>query len=707
MKNTGSKSDSTFLRRKAVEMLKNNTLKIGSHLSEADIIRLIHELEVHQIELDMQNEELLLAKENEAGATEKYTELYDFAPSGYFTLSRQAGIIELNLSGASMLGKNRSLLINSHFGFFVSEETKPTFRLFIEKIFTSKSNQTCEVALSTGDNEPKYVYLTGNVTGNEDRCLITAVDISERKQAEKALIASEIRYRRLFETAKDGILILDAETGKIVDVNPFLYKLLGFTEEQLIDKELWEIGLFKDVAENQAKFAELQKTKYVRYDNLPIETIDGRNIHVEFVSNVYLVGKKEVIQCNIRDITERKQAEDELIKAKKRAEESDRLKSAFLANMSHEIRTPMNGILGFAELLKQPDLTGEKQQRYISIIEKSGVRMLNIINDIINISRVDSGQMGVSISETNINEQIEFIYTFFRPEVEQKGLYLFYHNSLPVKEAILNTDREKVFAILTNLVKNALKFTKTGTIDFGYEKKDHHLVFFVRDTGVGIPADQLKIVFERFRQGSESLSRNYEGAGLGLSISKAYVEMLGGKIWVESEEGQGTTFYFTLPYEAKPENTIYEKDIVFVEDIEKDKTINNLNILIAEDDNESEMLLELALKKFSTKILKAKTGSDAVHICLEYPELDLVMMDIKMPEMDGYEATRQIRYFNQDLIIFAQTAYAKGGDREIALKAGCDDYISKPIMKDSLTALIRKHFSNREGTPKAGNKGYY
>jgi signal transduction histidine kinase len=245
-----------------------------------------------------------------------------------------------------------------------------------------------------------------------------------------------------------------------------------------------------------------------------------------------------------------------------KAEESDRLKSAFLANMSHEIRTPMNGILGFAELLSQPGLTGETQQNYIRIIEKSGTRMLNIINDIVNISKIEAGLMKVNWQESNINEQIEYIYTFFKPEVEGKGMQISFRNSLPSKESVISTDREKLYAILKNLVKNAIKYSKIGSIEFGYSLRRAHdnlsisleLEFFVKDTGIGIPKDRQDAIFERFIQADITDKNAYQGAGLGLSISKAYVEMLGGKIWVESEPEVGSCFYFTLPYKIEISN---------------------------------------------------------------------------------------------------------------------------------------------------------
>ena len=382
----------------------------------------------------------------------------------------------------------------------------------------------------------------------------------------------------------------------------------------------------------------------------------------------------------------------ELLKAKEQAEESDRLKSAFLANMSHEIRTPMNGILGFAELLKEPGLTGKEQQDYIKIIEKSGARMLNIINDIVDISKIEAGLMKIEIHELNVNEQILDIYNFFKPEVEAQGMTISFSTPLPAKEAILKTDREKVYAILTNLVKNAIKYSNTGTIEIGYNKKDCTLEFYVKDTGIGIPNDRHGAIFERFIQADIPGEWAQQGAGLGLSITKAYVEMLGGKIRVESQVGVGSTFYFTLPYSA-----VITKETVINQVLPSDniELVRKLKILIAEDDEVSEMLIGNTLKSIGKEILKARTGVEAVEVCKKNPDIDLVMMDIRMPDMGGYEATRQIRKINKEVVIIAQTAHGLYGDREKAIEAGCNDYIAKPINKTELLILIQKYFGKQ------------
>jgi PAS domain S-box-containing protein len=690
----------------------------------------------------------------------------------------------------------------------------------IKKSLNKERPEIIEVDLLTKGNKIKTVlWNSTNIFDSEGKKVVATVaqDITQRKVTEDAIAILETRYRRLFESAKDGLLILDAETGAIIDVNPFLVELLGYTKEDFKEKDIWEIGFFKDIAANKEKFHELQQQEYVRYDNLPIETADGSKINVEFISNVYLVNNKKVVQCNIRDITkskkaehdlivsetrlrtlvqtipdliwvkdqegvyltcnpmfgrffgapeaeivgktdydfvdreladffrendriaiiagkptcneewvtfaddghrvcldtikapmfddnhnlmgvlgigrditERKDAEKALLKAKERAEESDRLKSAFLANMSHEIRTPMNGILGFAGLLKEPHLTGEEQHKYISIIEKSGDRMLNIINDIISISRIESGQIEVSLSNTNVNEQIKEIFNFFKPEAELKNLHLFYSELANSHTANIRTDKDKFFAILTNLVKNAIKFTRTGSIEIGYEKKGDFLEFFVKDTGSGVSEEQKDLIFDRFRQGSESLNRNYEGAGLGLSISKAFVEVMGGKIWVESNQQKtnsalnketGSSFFFTIPW-----NPVQEVGVAIIDEAEKKS--GNLKILIVEDDIISELYISTIVKKVAKEILYARSGSEAVETCRNHPDIDLALMDMKIPIMDGYEATRLIRNFNKDVMIIAQTAYGLSGDKEKAIEAGCNEYLTKPINRGMLTKII-------------------
>ncbi len=378
----------------------------------------------------------------------------------------------------------------------------------------------------------------------------------------------------------------------------------------------------------------------------------------------------------------------EFLRLKRKAVNSDRLKSAFLANMSHEIRTPMNGILGFSDLLKNPNLTGEIKEEYIEIIEKSGYRMLGVINDIVDMSKLEAGLVQLDFKESNITKQLEYVYKFFKPEVEAKGLTLSCENLDAEEQIIIKTDREKLFAILINLVKNAIKYSKQGTIKFGYNLKGDFVNFYVQDTGIGVAKDRQQAIFERFVQADIEDVAARQGAGLGLSITKSYVELLGGEIWLESEVGQGSRFNFTLPYDS-----IFKETKINNKDMLDKATLSNLklNILIVEDDEISEALLCITVNDFCKEPLIARTGAEAVELCNQNPDLDLVLMDIKLPIFSGYEATRRIREFNKEVVIIAQTAYGLSSDQEKAIEIGCNDYISKPIDRAKLVALIEKH----------------
>ena len=578
----------------------------------------------------------------------------------------------------------------------VIERWKP----FLEKArLTSQPVNTGEYSITCSDGSVIICELYA--TFIKDNLVVTFNDITDRKQAEESKVKSTLKFKELTESISDVFFALDKNL-KYTYWNKASEALTGVSTENAIGKSLKDI--FTDNKSRQQvedlclKVIESEKPQY--------ETITYPN-NDNIIHEIFVYPNIEGVSVFVKDITERKKSEllikeknleltltnTDLIKAKEKAEESDRLKSAFLTNMSHEIRTPMNGIIGFTELLKEPHLSVEEQQDFIQTIQISGARMLNTINSIVDMSKIESGLISVDIKETNLNEKIEFTYKFFKPEVEKKGLQFFFKNRLTGKEAIIKTDNEKVYGILTNLVRNAIKFTNEGSIEFGYEKKGEYLEFFVKDTGIGIPQKQRQIIFERFRQGSESNDRGYEGSGLGLSISKSYVEMLGGRIWVESEEGKGSTLYFTIPYNSVTEDSRTIEDVVFAENKVQ---IKKLKMLIVEDDEISYSLLSRIVQKISKEILHAITGVQAVESCRNNPDLDLVLMDIRMPMMNGLEATQQIRQFNKDVIIIAQTAYGFSGDCEKAMEAGCNDYISKPINKTLLYELINKHCNKKK-----------
>lgn len=546
--------------------------------------------------------------------------------------------------------------------------------------------------------------------------------LSRNKELEERgiqLIETEDRYKQLSDMFRNmADIIPDMLWAKDLDSN------FTFVNQSFCDKLLIAENTQEPIGKNDLFFAERQRAlqpenpnwhtfgEMCRDSDLEvIETgttnqfdeygnIKGQFLYLDVIKTPLKNLKGEIIGVvgTGRDVTYRKKAEMELIAAKNHAEESDRLKTAFLANMSHEIRTPMNGILGFAELLKEPTLSGEQQQNYLRIIEKSGLRMLNILNEIIDISRIESGLMKVTNNECNVNILMNDLYHFFLSEAELKGLTLNLENALPSDIAIITTDRDKLNAIVTNLVKNALKFTVNGSISFGYTLKTsdtsnaiQELEFFVKDTGIGIPNDRQMAIFERFIQADIEDTKAMQGAGLGLAISKSYVEMLGGSIWVESKVDVGSSFYFTLPIIGSP----IENDSIQTVPVQSkvDNAPPMLKILIVDDDETSMSFLNIVLNKYGREILNAVDGVEAIAQCHKHPDIDLILMDMQMPNVGGVEATRQIRTFNKKVIIIAQTAFGLAGDRDKAMEAGCTDYISKPINATLLKNIVSKHFN--------------
>ena len=457
---------------------------------------------IHDITERKQSEEML--RESKV----KYQTIFESTGTATFVIDEDTTILMANNECYSVMGYTATEIIGQKWSQHVAPES-------LQEMLKNHQLRRQNPDLAPKKYEVKLVIKGEILDGIVDigmipgtkQSIVSILDITERKRAEQELILANKEF--VFQNEEK-----EKRAGELI------------------------------IANNELAFQNEEKEKRAGELIIANKELVFQNEEKEKRAGELIIANKELAFQN----REKEKRAEELIIAKEHAEESDRLKSAFLANMSHEIRTPMNGILGFAELLKEPDLTSEEQQEYIQIIEKSGARMLNIINDIVDISKIEAGLMIVNNKDTNINEKIEFIYIFFKPQVEEKGMQFFFKNTLPTKEATIRTDSEKVYSILTNLVKNAIKYSKEGAIEFGYIKKDETLEFYVKDTGIGIGQEHQKIIFDRFRQASESLFRKYEGAGLGLSISKAYVEMLGGKIWVESEEGIGSTFYFTLPY---------------------------------------------------------------------------------------------------------------------------------------------------------------
>ncbi len=511
----------------------------------------------------------------------------------------------------------------------------------------------------------------------------------ERQKAQEALVESEERYRSIFENNHTIMLLINPATDEIVDANPAACTYYGFTREELKMKKMSEINSTVSEKLNTEMETASPGKSNLYYLKHKLANGDIRDVDV-FSGPIQVKGEK-LLYSIVHDITERRLAEEQLIRAKEKAEENDRLKTAFLHNISHEIRTPMNAIIGFSAFMNDPDLPADKRKYFLDIICENSNQLLTIITDIINIATIEAGQEKVNEKETNVNGIFNNLLKQFQRKMMDSDLSINFKTKLPDDESLIYADETKLIEILLNLIGNAVKFTNEGSVQFGYTAKEDYLEFFVEDTGIGIPSEMYEKIFDRFYQVDSTIAKVYSGTGLGLSISKSYVELMGGKIWVKSEPDKGSIFYFTVPY--KP---IHESTSQGLKEIKEEKTNVNITktILVAEDEYFNYLLLEEVLSGLNMVIIRALNGVEAIDICKNHPEIDLVLMDVKMPVMDGFEATRQIKEFRPKLHIIAQTAYAHPGDKERAISYGCSDYIAKPFSQQQLIDIMNKYLDN-------------
>jgi len=703
----------------------------------------------------------------------------------------------------------------------------------------------------------------------------TVQDITDLKMSEELLNISENKYRRLFESSKDGILILDADTGKIIDVNPFLIDMLGYSKENFLEKSIWEIGFFKDIISNKENFLELQNKEYIRYEDMPLETYNGIKINVEFISNVYLVNDSKVIQCNIRDTTEhvkekkfrilsneilsilnsdnnlkdtiigvmnlikqkmnfsavgirlkngddfpyfvqsgfsdnfiftensiiskdkygdlckdkngivllectcglvisgkinklftnggsvwtnngkfdsiyhprnkclhqgfisiaiipirgndniigilqlndvkknvftdkmieffegvgemigvtimRKKAENDLLIAKERAEKSDQMKMTFLSNMSHDLRTPINSIIGFSELLKENNISKEEKIENLDVIIKNGEILTNLVDDIIDISKIDSDILKIQKSEIDLNKFLSEINIQYLKEIKNSKVKLNIDIDLN-NNVFLLADKYRLKQILMNLLNNSIKFTNKGYIKFGYKiLNDNKLKIYVKDTGIGISKDDQSSIFSRFFQINQP-GKKTKGTGLGLAISNSLNNLMDfGDILFESEFGKGSEFYLIAPFVSKNESFVNNKKQNDTIDID----LSDKKILIVDDNSDVQKILKGYLRSTKSIIFSDYGESvDSVLNIIKKNKIDIVLLDLGLENISGYDVLKEIKKYKNNIKIIIQSAYASTEFRDKAFKMGSDDFLSKPINKNKLLISIMKQIEN-------------
>ncbi len=518
-------------------------------------------------------------------------------------------------------------------------------------------------------------------------------DVTEKLRAQQVLQKSEETLRGIFDSSPYAIILIDLDLN-IIDGNRASIEMFRIKDkDEVIGNNFTNFinpSHSKRAKENLQKAVQNGLAKNNQY---VFKLMDGTSFTAETSGNILVdpSGKPTAYVAIVNDITERIQFIEKLKHAKLDAEEADRLKTAFLANMSHEIRTPMNSIVGFSSLLTDPGNTEELKEKYLNHIVNSTNSLMSLIDDIIDVSKIEAGQLKITKTECHVNELLTDLYSSFSNSNTNKNIELLL--SFPEKGEDLKfiSDPLRVRQVLTNLIGNALKFTESGSIEIGYnlhkKKKETFIEFYVTDTGIGIPENKLDMIFQRFSQIEDAHTKKYGGTGLGLTISQRIVEILGGTIGVKSEIHKGSTFYFSLPFVAV---TNEKRD---TPEIFKASKYNwkNKTILIAEDEDSNFQLLKAAFDRTQISILHAHNGSEAVDMFKETGIIDLILMDIRMPIMNGYEATRKIKAMDKSVPVISITAYAMSEDGSKSLAAGCDSYMSKPIRPGKLLAAIDKY----------------
>ncbi|MFA5419995.1 MAG: response regulator, partial [Bacteroidales bacterium] len=519
------------------------------------------------------------------------------------------------------------------------------------------------------------------------RALDEAKEKLAHKRAVKALQESEHRFKQVAENAQEWIWEIN-KNGLYTYASPVVSSLLGYSADEIVGQkhfyDLFDPEKKEDIMESYLDFFS-RKESFRNFENPNVHK-NGQIILINTSGSPIMDENGEILGYRgvNADITESKKMLEEIVLAKEKAEESDKLKTAFINNISHEIRTPLNGILGFGQFLADSDLAKKKRMKYFGIMQKSSNRLMNTVSDYVDMARIVSGTMEVHTQDFNLHHLFHEIDENFRQLCEEKNIVFETEEPIEPTSLILHSNSEFLRKIMNNLLDNALKFTREGSIHCGYRIIPGFIEFYVQDTGCGIVRDKLEIIFDMFSQEDPSNTRGYEGSGLGLAIAQGLVKLLGGDIKVMSEKGKGSLFTVSVPYH---EPTPAQQQVTAKTSGSTD--INKPLILIAEDEETNYLYVEVIMQMTDCKYILVNNGAEAVDICRKNDKITMVLMDIKMPVMNGLEATKVIHEIRPELPIIAMTAYAQTDDEYRFMAAGCNGYLAKPIKKDKLISLLQ------------------
>ncbi|MFN0196601.1 MAG: ATP-binding protein [Planctomycetaceae bacterium] len=610
------------------------------------------------------------------GADRPYRLLVEAMQQGVALLNPDGTLLYCNPCLADLFGMSVQNMTGCTIDSFAAEDDHAIFKDLLGNIETKSSPK--EVRLRRQDETTFPASLAVSVLPLQKFCLLVS-DLTQQQHYEElivskaALLDSEIRYRRLFETAKDGILILDTLTGKITDANPFMSELLGYSHEHFIGKELWEIGLFSDKAANEAAVRTLQESGYIRYEHLPLETDSGLRVEVEVVANAYHEDHHKVIQCNIRDITERSRLEKQTLEQAAVLAELDRRKDEFLAMLGHELRNPLAPINNAVQLLGLQENEGKVQQQARTIIERQVGQLTRLVDDLLEVSRITTGRIHLQNERIGLNGIVERAVETTRPLMDQHRHELTV--SLSLQPIWLYADAARLEQVMVNLLTNSAKYTPDGgRISLTVQQEGDEAVIRVRDTGVGISPELLPHVFDLFTQSERSLDRSQGGLGIGLCLVKRLVEKHGGKVEVNSTVGQGSEFVVRLPVMTTPAP---QSPLLAIETVQT--AGSSLRVLVVDDNLDAARTMEMLLEASGHEVRSTSDGLSAVEAALDFRP-HVVLLDIGLPGIDGFEVARRLRQQPElsDVVLVAMTGYGQETDKLRSLEAGFNQHLVKP-----------------------------
>ncbi|MPQ47540.1 PAS domain-containing protein [Marinifilum sp. N1E240] len=636
-----------------------------------------------------------------------FRKYFDNNPNSLLLCSQKVKVTDVNKATLELhKAKSKEELLGNLDKIFTSK----SFEVFKEEVIAianGESEFTIEGEIKTLEGDPRTILLKlfiNKAHNNTTKAILATIDITEKKIAEEALIESENKFRLSFEASAVGMVIVD-KNKKFIAVNQTFCKIIESTENELLQKSFMDITHPNDIIISRRQFKKGidSKTPFT-LEKRYITSKGNTRWGLTTVSPIF-DNKNQLLYviAHIQDITESKEIEQKLIESKNNyealaeeyknqneelldaieiAEKSDKLKSEFLQNLSHEIRTPMNAIIGFSDFLDLNSITPDKRKQYINIIKSSGNQLLRIIDDILEISALETNHVQLINTEFNLNSLLTELFTIFQPQAKKQNLALYLHKGLHDDDSIIVSDESKLRKITSNLIENSLKFTKEGSIEIGYHRNEKDIELYVKDTGIGISINRHDKIFERFSQAEGEISKKTGGLGLGLSIVRENVKLLGGTIKLSSNPGEGSKFSINIPDCIVSVNSSYSS-------ITNEK--KEYNILIAEDEELNYFYFESLMEEIAPycNLIHAKNGLEAIELCINN-DFDLVLMDIKMPEMNGYEATVEIKKHKPHLNVIAQTAYSTAEDKAKAKLAGCVDFLSKPISMVTVQKILDK-----------------